>query len=152
MTNETDIRKAVLVAVAKKYQKFNDKNPIGQEILDRTLVRYDPVSDEFHPNDTGWIDSQQAYYKLKSATLRIDPAAFDKLCEGNDPSASNVHPTHSRTQPENCAASTMEEDEGNAVPITSPNQVKRDESMAKVSMDLLTLHESLTELISKWLL
>lgn len=55
MTNETDIRKAVLVAVSKKYQKFNDKNPIGQEILDRALVRYDPVSDEFHPNDTGWI-------------------------------------------------------------------------------------------------
>lgn len=92
MTNETAIRKAVLVAVAKKYQKFNDKNPTGQEILDRTLVRYDPVSDEFHPNDTSWIDSQQAYYKLNSATLRIDPAAFDELCEGNAPEASNVLP------------------------------------------------------------
>lgn len=92
MTNETDIRKAVLVAVSKKYQKFNDKNPTGQEILDRALVRYDPVSDEFHPNDIDWIDSQQAYYKLHSAKLKIDPAAFDELCEGSDPSASNVVP------------------------------------------------------------
>ncbi len=92
MINETDIRKAVLVAVSKKYQKFNDKNPTGQEILDRALVRYDPVSDEFHLNDTGWIDSQQAYFKLDSSRLKIDPAAFDELCEGSDPSASNVVP------------------------------------------------------------
>lgn len=92
MTNETDIRKAVLVAVSRKYQKFNDKNPTGQEILDRALVRFDPVTDEFHPNDIGWIDSQQAYFKLDSARLKIDPAAFDELCEGDDQSASNVVP------------------------------------------------------------
>lgn len=92
MTSETDIRKAVLVAVSKKYQKFNDKNPTGQEILDRALVRYDPVSDEFHPNDIDWIDSQQAYFKLHSNGLKIDPAAFDELCEGGAPSASNVVP------------------------------------------------------------
>jgi hypothetical protein len=97
VTNETDIRKAVLVAVSKKYQKFNDKNPTGQEILDRALMRYDPVSDEFHPNDLGWIDSQQAYFKLDSARLKIDPAAFDELCEGGAPSASNVVPMTSPT-------------------------------------------------------
>jgi hypothetical protein len=92
MTNETEIRKAVLVAVAKKYQKLNDKNPTGQEILDRALVRYDLVGDEFHPNDIGWIDSQQAYFKLDGARLKIDPAAFVELCEGGALSASNVVP------------------------------------------------------------
>jgi hypothetical protein len=50
----------VLLAVSKKYQKSNDKSPTEQENIDRALVRFDPVSDEFHLNDIDWIDSQQA--------------------------------------------------------------------------------------------
>lgn len=66
LTNETVIRKAMLIAVAKRYQKLNHKVSTGQEILGRAPVLYDPMRDEFHSSDIGRIDSQQAYFKGKA--------------------------------------------------------------------------------------
>lgn len=148
MINETDIRKAVLVAVAKKYQKFNDKNPTGQEILDRALVRYDPVSDEFHPNDIGWIDSQQAYYKLHSAGLKIDPAAFDELCEGGAPSAPNVQPMNSSKPSNEIMANIKARANGSPVDMTSA-PADDDWSISAGDRELLGHHLSEIGLILK---
>lgn len=144
MNRENEIRKAVLVAVAKRYQKFNNKNPTGQEILDRALVRYDPVSDEFHPNDIDWIDSQQVYYKLDDDKLVIDPAAFDELCGPQRQVPAPIQQLHPSTE---IMANAKARVNGSPIVVTPPTKTKDEYTISSDDRDLLELHLSKIETI-----